>query len=470
MPQRFFNTAGHCNPDWHYTVDPLPRLPEVRGLIESKSYFVLHAPRQTGKTTFLYAMMHQLNSEGKYTALQVNIQPAASGRDPEHAMQIVAAVLYRAATQHLPRQEWPAEVNEVSPHFGSLHEYLHNWARACPKPIVLFVDEADSLMDELFLILLRQLRAGFEARPDAFPQSIGLVGLRDVRDYKIRLRPDSASMGTGSPFNIKTKSLFMDVFTENEVNTLMDLHQQETGQIFTSEVRAEIYRLSQGQPWLTNALLNQIVGEILKNDFSRSITINHVTEAREELIRRRDTHLDSLVDKLHEERVRAIITAVMAGTIFESDRFNDDLAYVQDLGLITRKPPIRFANPIYQEIIPRVLSYGMQVSIPMAYLEEESWYIKDGKLDMNALLSEFQKFYRRHSESWLGKFDFREVGRQLLLMAFLQRISQLVSPLPYFAFAQKFSLMFRFEHNHAQVVPGYIVHDQVIPVSDRKEI
>ena len=109
MPQRFFNTAGPCNPDWHYTVDSLPRLPEVRDLIECKSYFVLHAPRQTGKTIFLYAMMHQLNSEGRYTALQVNIQPAASGRDPEHAMQIVAAVLYRAATQHLPRQEWPGE-------------------------------------------------------------------------------------------------------------------------------------------------------------------------------------------------------------------------------------------------------------------------------------------------------------------------------------------------------------------------
>ncbi len=50
------------------------------------------------------------------------------------------------------------------------------------------------------------------------------------------------------------------------------------------------------------------------------------------------------------------------------------------------------------------------------------WYIKAGRLDMNALLRAFQKFYRRHSEAWLGKYDFREVGRQLLLMAFLQRI------------------------------------------------
>jgi hypothetical protein len=423
MSKRFFNTAGPCRPELHYTVDPLPRLPEVRNLIDSQNYFVLHAPRQTGKTTFLYAMMHQLNSEGRYTALQVNIQPAASGRDPEHAMQIAATCIYAQAERFLPPAEMPPDYRIFDWQLeNGLKAYLAQWSKTCPKPIVFFVDEADSLMDDLFLTLLRQLRAGFEARPDTFPQSIGLIGLRDVRDYKIRLRPGSNSMGTGSPFNIKTESLFMDVFTEAEVNTLMDLHQQETGQVFSPEVRAEVYRLSQGQPWLTNALLNQVVAAILKNDFSRTISISHITQAREELIRRRDTHLDSLVDKLHEDRVRAIITAIMAGTIFESDRFNDDLAYVQDLGLITHKPPIRFANPIYQEIIPRVLCYGMQVSIPEDYVENKSWYISNGKLSMDALLTEFQKFYREHSEVWLGKFDFREVGRQLLLMAFLQRV------------------------------------------------
>jgi hypothetical protein len=128
-----------------------------------------------------------------------------------------------------------------------------------PKPIVLFVDEADSLQDENSLALLRQLRSGFESRPDHFPQGIALVGLRDVRDYKIGLRPDSASPGTGSPFNIKTKSLFMGGFGEQEVNALMDLHQEASGQQFSHEVRGEIYRLTQGQPWLTNALLNEIV-------------------------------------------------------------------------------------------------------------------------------------------------------------------------------------------------------------------
>lgn len=422
MARRFFNTAGPCNPEWHYTVDPLPRLPEIRGLIDNKNYFVLHAPRQTGKTTFLQAMMRQLNGESRYSALQVNIQPAASGRDPVEAMQIAAAAIYQSATEHLPEGEWPEKIREASPGFGSLKAFLHQWSCSCPKPVVLFVDEADSLQDEIFLTLLRQLRAGFESRPDYFPQSIGLIGLRDVRDYRIQIRPDTVSLGTGSPFNIKTKSLFMDTFTEAEVNALMDQHQQETGQEFSPGVRTEIYRLSQGQPWLTNALLNEIVAEILHNDCSRVIGVELVTKARERLIERRDTHLDSLVDKLREERVRRVVTAIIAGAIYESDSLNDDLVYVQDLGLVTRKPPIGFANPIYQEIIPRVLSYDRQISIPGDYVEDVTWYINDGRLDMDALLKSFQEFYRENSEAWLERFDFREVGRQLLLMAFLQRI------------------------------------------------
>ncbi len=421
MTHKFFNTAGPCQPERHYTVDSLPRLSGIRELIDDAHYFIIHAPRQTGKTTYLYALMHQLNREGKYTALQVNIQAAASGRDSEKAMQIVAADIYSQARRCLPEPERPATVTEVSPQFGSLKGYLQQWAEQNPKPVVLFIDEADSLMDDLFLALLRQLRAGFEARPTGFPQAIALVGLRDVRDYKIRLRPDRDSLGTGSPFNVKTKSLFMLGFTPAEVNALLDQHTRETGQVFPLAVTQEIYRLTQGQPWLTNALANQIVSEVLRNDYSQPITLAHVVQAKDELIQRRDTHLDSLIDKLREPQVKRVVTAILNGDAPTFDDLNDAILYTRDLGLIAPKPPERFANPIYQEIIPRVLGFGFEEFFPEEVIDPQ-WYIKHGQLDLEALLVAFQKFYRANSEAWLEKYDFREVGRQLLLMAFLQRI------------------------------------------------
>jgi len=402
-------------------VEPLPRLSGVLELIDSEHYFVLHAPRQTGKTTYLYALMRQLNQDGQYTALTVNIKPAISGRDSTHAMRIVIAAIYRQAKQHLPETQWPPCVTETSIDVGSLQGYLNQWAQQNPKPIVLFIDEADSLHDEVFLALLSQLHAGFEARPKGFPHSIALVGLRDVRDYKIRFRSEQENFGTGSPFNIKSESLFMLNFTFEEVSTLLDEHTKATGQVFDAKVKQEIYRLTAGQPWLTNALANQIVVKLLHNDYKSTITFEHVAQAKEALIQRRDTHLDSLIDKLREPTVKRVVQAIINGETPDFDMFNDALIYTRDLGLIAPKPPVRFANPIYQEIVPRVLSAAFAESLP-SDLVDSLWYIKEGRLDMDALLLAFQKFYRRHSDAWLSKYDFREVGRQLLLMAFLHRI------------------------------------------------
>ncbi|KJJ85175.1 hypothetical protein OMAG_000959 [Candidatus Omnitrophus magneticus] len=162
--------------------------------------------------------------------------------------------------------------------------------------------------------------------------------------------------------------------------------------------------------------------KILKSDFTKKITLAHAEEAKENLIKRRDTHLDSLLDKLKEPRVKNIVSAIINGDTLVYDSFNDDLIYVLDLGIVAEKNnDIVFANEIYREIIPRVLNFSMQKNI-----REEgttSWYLNpDGKLDMDKLLKAFQKFYRRNSEHWMERFDYKEAGHGLLLMAFLQRV------------------------------------------------
>ncbi|MEA1884218.1 MAG: hypothetical protein U9N62_06840 [Thermotogota bacterium] len=63
--------------------------------------------------------------------------------------------------------------------------------------------------------------------------------------------------------------------------------------------------------------------------------------------------------------------------------------------------------------------------IPSQYaiIEKTKWYVEpDGKLNMQKLLTNFQQFFREHSESWLSRFKYEEAGPQLLLQAFLQRI------------------------------------------------
>ncbi len=47
---KWFNTAGPCKANIHYLVPPSQRLPDLVRLIDQENYFVIHAPRQTGKT------------------------------------------------------------------------------------------------------------------------------------------------------------------------------------------------------------------------------------------------------------------------------------------------------------------------------------------------------------------------------------------------------------------------------------
>ena len=52
MPRRF-NTTGHCLAEKHYMIPAGRRLSQIRSLIDNEHYFIIHAPRQTGKATLL---------------------------------------------------------------------------------------------------------------------------------------------------------------------------------------------------------------------------------------------------------------------------------------------------------------------------------------------------------------------------------------------------------------------------------
>jgi hypothetical protein len=100
-------------------------------------------------------------------------------------------------------------------------------------------------------------------------------------------------------------------------------------------------------------------------------------------------------------------------------RNDRDVELCLDLGLIAWDGSLVVANAIYREVIARSLSQNMQDNIPAP---EFRWQTADGGLDMDALLREFQKFWRRHADTWETKGDYTEAFPHLLLMAFLQRV------------------------------------------------
>ena len=422
---RFFNTEGPVRPDDHYTIAPLDRadVDEFLGLIRAKRYFVLHAPRQTGKTSALIALRDLLNSgeAGDFRCVSMNVEPAQVARDD--VARGIRAILSGLATRarllgdDYPDGVWPDVLANAGPE-DALKELLTRWCVANPVPLVLLVDEIDSLVGDTLLSVLRQLRAGYEQRPEAFPQSVVLCGVRDIRDYRIRSSAGEVIAG-GSPFNVAAKSLRMGDFTEAETRALMAQHTEETGQRFSPAAVEAVWTQTCGQPWLVNALC---AGACFDNkagrDRSRSIEVDDVYAAREELILSRRTHLDQLTHKLEEERVRQVVEPILSGGEVQHD--GRDLEYARDLGLIAPDSPPRMANPIYAEVVPRELGYVLQDSLDI----QVAWYVDDdGRLDMTKLLSAFGTFFGEHAEHWLGHLGaYREAAPQLILQSYLQRV------------------------------------------------
>ena len=427
--ERFFNTAGPIKRDLHYYIEPLQRfdLEEVLLLIRQQKYFVMHAPRQTGKTSCLLALRDYLNERGEYIAVYANVEGGQAARNDRDSVVRSTCDTLAEQFRSVLGSDIPLQIRDEarkSETDSMLAFYLRRLSETLPKPIVLVIDEIDALVGDSLVSVLRQIRSGYADRPNAFPQSIILCGVRDVRDYRIVLSNQDIVTG-GSAFNIKAESLRLGNLSEDEIRELYLEHTEATGQEFDAACFPMIWEATEGQPWLVNALGYEVTMK-MKDNRDRSIKIipEMIYQAQERIIYRRETHIDILIDKLKEERVRRVIGPILANDTEVDDESiipSDDMQYVIDMGLVKRErgKPIRIANGIYRGIIPRELTWTTQESLT----QQSSWYINaDNSINMEKLMLDFQQFFRQNADAWIGKFDYKESGPQLLMQAFLQRV------------------------------------------------
>ena len=375
--KKCFNIAGPCNKDEHYMLPPLQLIPEMMPLVQERQYFVLHAPRQSGKTTALLALCDALNKQGECHAVYCTLEAAGVGSDKTNVIMDVTNQIWLSTRGLLQKNGLPEIKPDASLPKMALQLYLSDICGCLDKPLVLLLDEVDVLEGDTLLSLLRQLRAGYVSRAQSpFPSSIALVGMRNIRDYKIKIRPESVSLGSGSPFNIVTKYLTLGMFTKENIRQLYEQHTHETGQFFADVTIDRVHYWTDGQPWLVNAIARECVENFCKGDCSKSITPDMVDKAAYAIILRRDVHIDSLLARLREPEIRNVLQPViLGGNRLATPDFDDNLSYVLDLGLLKYDEAKRLvpANRMYAEVFLRTLSMGYQEIVKEKYPSPTVW-------------------------------------------------------------------------------------------------
>ena len=428
--EKFFNTAGPCNPARHYMLPATARLPEVARLIAREQYFAIHAARQSGKTTLLQGLVDDINASGERIALYFTVESVQAYPDPHDGIFKIVERMRSDLLAHplfgeLVRD--PASpIPKLLPQTQDLGVklFLSMLAQKAGKPLVVFFDEVDGLTEGTAVTFLRELRDGYITRNNIpFPSSVAIVGMMDIRDMKAKVRPHAETLGSKSPFNVIAKDFKLRNFTREEVETLYAQHTAATGQVFTPDALDAAMEWSGGQPWLVNALASECVEAIHDFRYDEPITAADIEEAKETIIRRRDTHVDSLMDRLRDPRVRRVMEPVMLGDQLVNISVNDeDYRYVQDLGLLKEvNGALVPSNRMYAEIIGRYLSRDEQMRMTQS-VPDTPWATEDG-LDMPGLMAAFQAFWRENSGADRRAYEYGEATPHLVLMAFLQRVT-----------------------------------------------
>lgn len=206
MSEKTFCIAGPIIEEDHYFLPERLDWNRFSTYLARKYYFVLHAPRQSGKTTAIMQLVERLNAEKKYIALYINVEAGQAARDDfEKALigvvnELATAIDLQLGQNYSPISAHLRDMTRGPISVTFLADALRYLCKTVERPVVLFIDEIDALIGDSLLSVLRQIRAGFSERPKTFPQALCLIGLRDVRDYRVWSKLQGEYVSTSSPF------------------------------------------------------------------------------------------------------------------------------------------------------------------------------------------------------------------------------------------------------------------------------
>lgn len=421
-----FNVTGSCNPQWHYMVDSAKRLDAIEKLIDKGKYFTINRARQYGKTTMLDMIWRGMSD--RYLVIPMSFE--GLGDEAFASPEAFVTTFKRQMERHLVYLNQDDSIigiwkNSDALSIEELSTYVTSFCRACPKPVVLTIDEVDKSSDnQLFLSFLGMLRNKYlernrEGMKFTF-QSVILAGVYDIKNLKLKFRPD-AERKYNSPWNIAA-----------DFNVDMTFHPEEIAQMLTDyendahtgmdiqTISEEIYKYTSGYPFLVSYIC-----KLIDERFDQEWTLESVQKAVKVIAKGENvTLIDDLSKNIENnpELRDLLYSIVINGQEYSYSmidpivRLANMFSYIKE----NQRGKTMIHNLIFEEVLfvyfsnKTMREQGDKISPFVAS------YIRNGHLNMEYVVERFRDLM--HEEYRESTVPFLEKEGRLLFLTFLKPI------------------------------------------------
>ena len=421
-----FNVAGVCVPDKHYMADISGKLDKIIAMIEDDEYFTINRARQYGKTTTLSRLDEKLKD--KYTVLRLSFEGVGEGAFANDNAFVhffikkVAGELEYNKVDSTVIEKW-ADTSSLweGDAFDNLSDKITALCMACEQGVILMIDEVDKSSDnQIFLNFLGMLRGKYllrQQKRDVTFKSVILAGVYDIKNLKLKLRPD-VEQKYNSPWNIATDFNIDMSLSVKEIASMLSEYENDyhTG-MDIDKMSNELHFYTNGYPFLVSSLCKWI-----DEQGKRSWTSDNLRIAEKELLKCRNTLFDDLIKNVENNgELKQLITNILYYGHVQVYNLADPVIQLGTmLGILSeREHETAISNVIFEtylyDYLVSINSREHKIASP-----ERNQFVKDGRLDVPLVLTKFQELMRLEYREEDVKF-VEQQGR-LLFLCFLKPI------------------------------------------------
>ncbi|MDQ2085598.1 GxxExxY protein [Herbivorax sp. ANBcel31] len=421
-----FNVTGVCVPRKYYMVDISKKLDQIIRLIEKEEYFTMNRARQYGKTTTLSNIYDRLKD--RYLVIDISFEGIGDNAFANESafVEVFTKLVTRRLRQNSVEQsiikEWE-EGKEDLDGFDELSWKITHLSQDCNRDIILLIDEVDKSSDnQLFLHFLGILRNKYLDREEGLDstfKSVILAGVYDVKNLKIKIRPDSERKFNFS-WNIAADFDVDMSFNPEEISSMLIEYEKDhdTG-MDIEKISSEIYKYTKGYPFLVSKAC-KIIDEKLSKDWS----FNGVNNAVKILLEEKNTLFDDLFKNLehYKDLYNVVYNILVVGKRIQFNVDNPSIDIGVTFGILSKEGAFTtISNKIFElRIYNYLISKRSTQEGELLTYKYRTNFIENGNLNMEIVLNKFQEVM--HDEFREKDVRFIEREGRLLFLCFLKPI------------------------------------------------